>query len=211
MKTRFKLLASAGAAALLLTSPGLQAESTYGYSSTSATGVTATAKVNISVAIPTLILLRVGTATGVPDLDFQPIPGVTSAPTGATLAALSGDSSNTAANWNAAAPTFTAPTAQNLTATVWTNSAGGGSLAVSSSVTSALGGLSPEAITVSATGVSGSMPAHPANTDSAAFGSNFTRNTLHSATWAYSVDATALGNAAAGTYEQTTTYTATAL
>lgn len=214
MKTPFKLLASAGAAALLLASPGLQAESQYGYSPTGATGVTANASVNISVAVPTLILLRVGAATGVSTLEFKRTPDVTTTPDSTTLGALTGNASDAAANWSGdppAAPTFAAPAGQALTAFVWTNSAGGGSLALSSDVTAPLSGLSPAAITVATTAGTAGMPAHPANTTTGNFTGTVTRNALQSATWTYSVDATALASALPGVYTQTTTYTATAL
>lgn len=211
MKTTFKLLATAGATALLLASPGLKAESTYGYSAAGAAGVTATARVNINVTVPTLILLRVGAATGESTLNFSATPNATAAPTSATLAALTGDTSNAAANWDGTAPTFSAPTGQTVRAYAWTNSAGGGQLGLASVVNTALTGIDPAAITVDATGVNGAMPAHPANTATNANFGTFTRNTLHAADWTYSVDATALNAASAGTYEQVTTYTASAL
>lgn len=213
MKNTFKLLASASAAAMLLASPTLQADSEYGYSPTGAGGVTATARVNINVTVPTLILLRVGPATGVSTLNFTATPSATDAPTGAALAALTGDTSNAAANWNGtSAPAFTAPTGQTVSAYTWTNSAGGGRLGLVTAVNTPLAGITPAAITVQvATGGVGAMPAHPATTTDAPSFGDFTRNTLHSANWTYSVDPAALAAASAGTYEQVTTYTATAL
>lgn len=211
MKNTFKLLATAAGAAMLLASPGLQADSEYGYSATGSAGVTATARVNINVTVPTLILLRVGPATTVSTINFTATPSATDAPTGATLAALTGDTNNAAANWNGAAPTFTAPTGQMVSAFTWTNSASGGQLGLATAVNTPLTGITPAAITVAVAAGAGTMPVHPATTTTNANFGTFARNTLHSADWTYSVDPAALAAASAGTYEQVTTYTATAL
>ena len=133
------------------------------------------------------------------------------APTAGTLIGHAANVNNQAANWDGNAPTFAAPTGQTLRAYVWTNSNGGGSLALASTVNTALGGLSPADITVTPVSVSGTLPVHPGNTATASFPTNFTRNTLHSADWTYGVSGTTLAGAAAGSYSQTTLYTATAL
>lgn len=198
------------AALAVISNPVAHAESQYGYSPSGAAGVTATARVNIQVNVPTLILLRVGPATGIPTLTFAATPGVNTAPTAATLGGLAGDTSNAAADWDGTLPTFTAPTTQTLRAYAWTNSAGGGQLGMTTTVNTILGGITPADITVTAVGVSGALPAHPANTAGTTVGS-FARNVLHSADWTYGISAATLAGAAAGSYEQQTVYTATAL
>lgn len=207
-------LASIGAA-LLLAQTAAMGESQYGYSPSGGTDVTASAKVEVKVTVPTLILLRVGTAGTTQDLlEFEPAPGVNSAPTATALGGLTADVSDQAADWGGTAPTFTAPTGQPLTAYVWTNSNGGGELGFASTITTAMSGtgaLAPSHITVAVSAATAGMPAHPATTSTNPNFGSFARNAVHSATWTYSVDATALEAAPAGVYEQETVYTATSL
>ncbi|PZO17822.1 MAG: hypothetical protein DCF26_08970 [Burkholderiales bacterium] len=205
MKTSFKLLATA--TALFLTSTGLQAESTYGYSATGATGNTATARVNVTVSVPTLVLLRVGTsgaAAQAANITVAPTPGI---PGGVAAGALVGGNSQ-ASGWDGTAPVFGATPSAAINAFAWTNSAGGGS--VTGAVTTAFpgpSGLVAANIDVTSTGTL----AHPgANTGTFA-PTPLTRNTLATATWTYSLSAAGLANAAAGAHSQVVTYTATAL
>jgi len=211
MKTPFKLLASAGAAALVLTSTGLQAESTYGYNPAGAAGATATARVNINVTVPTLILLRVGSNAAVVDtvtLALQPNPGIPG-PLGAASPLTAGSSQ--ASGWDGTAPIMSATaTPATLTAIAWTNSAGGGN--VNGAVTTpfaAASGLTAANILVTSGG--GGSLAHP-GADTGTFAATpFARNTVVSSTWAYSMNPAGLAAAAAGSHTQVVTYTATAL
>ena len=206
MTSKKTLTPLALAAALLLPAGAALAESQYGYNPLGVPGVTATATVNINVRIPTLLLLKVGASNAMDTLNFTAAPSVTSAPTGATLTGHTTAVSNQAANWDGStAPTFAAPAGQTLRASAWTNSSGGGSLALATTVNTALPGVTPAAITVAPVVVSGTLPVHPANTTTAAFPTNFARNIVHAADWTYGV------SAAAGSYSQTTVYTATAL
>lgn len=209
MKTTFKLLATAGATALLLASPGLKAESTYGYSAAGAAGVTATARVNINVTVPTLILLRVGSDAAVVDavtLAVQPSPGI---PGGAASPLTGGNSQ--ASGWDGTTPVMAAvATPATLTAYAWTNSAGGGN--VNGAVTTPFAtssGLTAAHVEVTSGGA-GTLNHPGANTGTFA-ATPFARNTLVSSTWAYSLSTAGLAAAAAGTHTQVVTYTASAL
>lgn len=215
MKTPFKLLASAGAAALLLTSPGLQAESTYGYQSTGTGAVSATARVNVNVTVPKLILLRVGTNGGTGDTVTVAVAPI-SIPGGA---ATPSTGNSQASDWNETEPTMaitataSAITARTLTATAWTNATGAGLTGAVTSDFDAASGLTAADVVVTSSG----DLAHPgANTG--AFGTvasptttAIPRNTVRTATWIYSLSTAGLEAAAAGTHSQTVTYTASAL
>lgn len=208
-----KQLALTLGAGLAIASGAALAESTYGYNSAGTGTVTASARVTVTVAVPKLILLRVGADnTTVDTLAFTAVlnPGI---PGGITAAAVTaaGNGNGLASGWNGTAPAFGAPTAQSLTAYTWTNSTGGGQLGLSTAVNTALAGITPADITVTPTAVAGTMPTHPANTTTNANFGTFARNTVHSATWAYSVSSATLAAAAAGAYSQTITYTATTL
>ena len=209
MKNTFKLLAVASAAGMLLASPTLQAESTYGYNAAGAAGATATARVNINVTVPTLILLRVGSDAGTVDtvtLAVQPSPGI---PGGVASPLSAGN--NLATGWDGTAPIMAATaTPATLTASAWTNSAGGGN--VTGAVTTAFpaaSGLTAADIVVTSAGA-GTL-AHPGANTGTFTPTAFARNTVVSSTWAYSLSAAGLANAAAGSHTQVVTYTATAL
>jgi hypothetical protein len=209
MKTTFKLLATAAGAAMLLVSPTLQAESTYGYNAAGAAGATATARVNINVTVPTLILLRVGSNADTVDtvtLAVQPTPGI---PGGVASPLTAGNSQ--ASGWDGTAPIMAAvATPATLTAFAWTNSAGGGN--VTGAVTTAFpaaSGLTAADILVT-NGGTGTL-AHPGANTGTFTPTTFARNTVVSSTWAYSLSAAGLANAAAGSPTQLVTYTATAL
>lgn len=207
MKTVSKILASVVTAGVFAMAGSASADSTYGYSSTGATGITATSKVEVVVKVPTLILLRVGsTGATIDTLTFNAAGNVASAP-GSTLA----DGNNQAATWDGAAPTFANAAGQALTTYAWTNSPGGGSLScatVANTKFLAADGLTSADVKVA----SGTGLAHPgADTSCAGPAVTFAKNTAMTGTWTYSILGTALANAAAGEHKQTTTYTATAL
>ena len=202
MTTQFSKLFLAATVAALTTSAAMAD----GYSAAGTGTVTATAKVTINVNVPKLILLRVGADNATVDtLTFAPTVSIPGAPT------TPADGNNVNAPWTGAAPIFTAPTAQTLTAFAWTNSSGGGQLGLASVETAGATSLTAANILVTPTVVTGALPAHPASTTTNANFGTFTRNTVHSSTWAYTVDGTALTASTPGAYTQTTTYTATSL
>ncbi|WP_020395318.1 hypothetical protein [Thiolinea disciformis] len=209
MKSVSKILGLFTAACVLSAAGQSFAESTYGYQGTGVGGVTATAKVQVTVTVPKLILLRVGTeGSTVDNLAFTAAGSVASAPTtlttGNSLASTWGDSSG------AVAPSFTNTAGQTLTAYAWTN-ASGGSLScatVANTMFVATNGLTSADVKVSSTGTL----AHP-GTDTSCAGpaTTLTKNTLATGTWTYSILGSALATAQAGEHKQTTTYTASAL
>jgi hypothetical protein len=213
MKHSFKLLSTV--AAFALACPVAMAESQYGYSPAGATGVTAQASVTVIVNVPTLILLKVGTAGSTVDtLTFTAaLSGVTSAPTAGTLGALTADTNNAAATWDGTTPpAFTAPATQALAASVWTNSRGGGKVTMAStaSASNTATGITTADITVTDSASNAGFT-HPANTGATTFTGNFAKNTVLTANWTYGIAAATLNSAGAGAYKQTTVYTATAL
>ena len=159
MITKFSKLFLAIAAGAVLTSGAALAESQYGYSAAGTGTATATAKVTINVNVPKLILLRVGgDNTTLSTHTFAPTVSIPGAPT------TPADGNTVFAPWNGAAPIFTAPVAQNLTAYAWTNSSGGGQLGLASTVTAGTTSLTAANILVTPTVVTGALPAHPAST-----------------------------------------------
>lgn len=183
------------------------ADSTFGYSSAGTGNVSATAQAKVTVNVPKLILLRVGTAGATIDtLTFSASPTINSLP-GATLGT---SGSSKAATWDGAVPLFADTAGQDLNALVWTNSAGGGELTCATTAdtqfTSAFG-LTSANVAVSSSGTLG----HPGTSTACGSTVSVAKNTLLGGTWTYSISGSALANAAAGTHTQTTTYTATTL
>ncbi len=204
MKLHHSLSLAAVAAALALASGAALAESQYGYlGSGGAAAVTAQARVNLSVTVPKLILLRVGTAGATQDNLLWTVPlTIPTAP--ASLV----DGSNQAATWTGAAPgvgTITNPAAVSVWA--WTNSSGGGSLNYAATAFAPTGGPALGDIAVaSATGL-----AHPSAVLAAAGSAvTFTRNAVQTGSWTYSLGGTP-ASWAAGAYTSTVTYTATSI
>jgi hypothetical protein len=185
-------------AGLALVATSAQAESTSGYDAAGATTVTATARVNLSVTVPKLILLRVGAAgTAQTNLAWTAVPTI---PAGAA-APLAGNSQN--ATWDGTAPvfgTFTNPGAVNVFA--WTNAASGGTLTCAT--TSLTAGLVAADFAVASTGL-----AHPGTTAACATPTLFARNVLQTGNWTYTMTAATLNGLAAGAYTGLITYTAT--
>ena len=161
------------------------------------------------MTVPTLILLRVGSNADTVDtvtLAVQPTPGI---PGGVASPLTAGNSQ--ASGWDGTAPIMAATaTPATLTAFAWTNSAGGGN--VTGAVTTAFpaaSGLTAADILVT-NGGTGTL-AHPGANTGTFTPTTFARNTVVSSTWAYSLSAAGLANAAAGSHTQLVTYTATAL
>ncbi len=155
MKTNsMKVLAIACGAALTLVSGVSMAESQYGYNSAGMGTVTAQATVKLSVTVPKLILLKVGssdTGSG-PAVAVQDtlawtatisIPGVPTTPA---------TGNNTGVNWSGAAPTVTAGTNPGaISVSAWTNGTGATINCAAPTWTPASGGLNGD-FAVTATG-----------------------------------------------------------
>ncbi|MDP9602090.1 hypothetical protein ABL840_36360 [Variovorax sp. NFACC27] len=172
------------------------AESQYG----SGTGtITAQAKVNLSVTVPKLILLRVGSTNTTVDTvtwtSALSIPGVPTTP-------ITGN--NTNVDWSGAAPTVTTSTAANtLTVYAWTN-AGAGTINCAMGAWAPLtGGPANADFTVTTTGT---LP-HPGANLGACASTSFPSNAVATGTWAYTLGGTPAGWVA-NTYTNTITYTA---
>lgn len=199
----FKKIAIASAIGLfLIGGKAVLAESTYGYSTTNAS-VSAEAKAKVTVNVPTLVLLRVGTAgkDNVDTLTFNAAPD-----------GISTEGSKLTTTWEDGVPVFSDATGQDLAARAWTNAAGGAELScdtAADAMFTAADGLQASDVKVASSGTLD----HPegATTECAGAASSIAKNTLLSSTWTYSILGTALANAAAGTHTQTTTYTITTL
>jgi hypothetical protein len=185
-----------------------QAESTYGYNAAGTGTVSATAKAKVTVNIPKMLLLRVGTASStVDELTFNGTPSIVTMPTGGLA-----DGNSQAASWDGNAPTFADVTGQTLSAFSWTNNVGGATLTcttVADQMFVTANGLTSADVDVLNGGAN--TLAHPGNTTACSSPTPIPKNTLVSSTWTYSIKGTALAKAAAGTHKQTTTYTATTL
>src|SRR5690606_37144781 len=129
-------------------------ESTYGYSAAGAGTVSATARVNVQVTVPKLIMLRVGSdSTTVDTVAITLAPSTPAAPV---------DGNSQAFAWDGTAPTFTASAPAGLNAYAWSNT----DATLTGSVTTTPGttGLTAASITVASTGTL----AHP-GTDTGTF------------------------------------------
>lgn len=200
----------AGALLALTASLGARAESQYGYDPAGTGARTASAKLNINITIPKLILLRVGSSGATVDTAGLTAALNTGIPGGANNPLTDGN--NNASGWDATAPIWTTATSSAVQAWAWTNASGGGK--VDGAVTTALGagiGLSATDIAVASTVVSGGGLAHPGTDTGTNASTNFARNSIVSSNWVFSVPATALAGAAAGSYTQQMTYTASTL
>lgn len=184
-------------AALCLAGGTAMAESQYG----SGTGtITAQAKVNLSVTVPSLILLRVGSSNTTLDTvtwtSAFSIPGVPTAPL-ATAA-------NTNVDWNGAAPTVTTTTATGaLTVYAWTNAGAGTINCALGAWNIPTGGPANADFTVTATGT---LP-HPGANLGACASTAFPSNVVATGTWTYALGGTP-ASWRANTYTNTITYTA---
>ncbi|MDH6170602.1 hypothetical protein M2282_005777 [Variovorax boronicumulans] len=193
------------AAALALVGGPAMAESQYGYTTTVGAQVTATARVNLSIVVPKLILLRVGSTTAGGDtlgwtsgFDIPPTPVA---------------NSNQNYAWSGAAPVAT--TSANpgaLLASAWTNSSGGGDLSYTATAFGT-GGPTLANITVTSAASTGAALNHPlpaALATASTTVTHFNPNALSNSNWTYALAGTP-GTWQAGTYTSTVTYTATSL
>ena len=205
MKVSMKLLAVAVVSTAAAVMHVAQAESTYGYatdlSGTPTPQVSATAKAKVTVNIPKLVLLRVGTAgTTMSEVTLTGVP---------KNVADTGNSKDI--TWNDDGTPFQDSASQDLTAASWTNSPGGAKLTCA--VTTAFSaGSNLLASDVKVSKSAGTLD-HPGTTTECLSGSSsdITKNTLMIGTWSYSILGSALAKAPAGVYSEVITYTATTL
>ncbi len=205
-----KILPVVLAAGVMLTAGTASAESTYGYNA-SGGAANAKADVKVKVSVPTLILLRVGDASGVVNTKEwsvgASIPGV---PTAATAG------NSIAVDWNGTAPTLTASGvgSTDLVASAWTNGTGAAINCAMGTWTATNGtvgdGPANADFSVTATTISGGGLSHPGANLGACTSTPFASNTLVSSTWAYSLGGTA-ASWKSGVYENTITYTASSV
>jgi hypothetical protein len=198
MKNALKLGRTLVAVAVGLTAGNALAESTYGYNSAGTGTVTATARVNLSVTVPKLILLRVGSAnTTVDTLSWAVGASIPAVPTSPV------NGNNTGVNWDGTAPTLTSPASPAaLNVFAWTNAAAG-TINCALGAWSQAGGPTNANFTVA---VTGTLP-HPGANLGACASTAFGSNTLATGTWTYSLGGTP-GSWAAGAYTNVITYTA---
>lgn len=175
------------------------AESTYGFSSAGNGTVTANAHVNLSITVPKLILLRVGSANTTDTVSWTLAANIPSVPT----AAVNGN--NTAVDWDGTAPTLTPSTPAALNVYAWTNAATA-TINCAVGAWSAPGGPANADFTVNVTGTL----SHPGANLGACASTSFSSNALVSGTWQYALGGTP-ASWAAGTYTNTVTYTATGI
>jgi hypothetical protein len=177
------------------------AESTYGYSAAASGPVVATARVNLSITVSKLILLRVGAAGNSTDTVTwtvgASIPAVPTTP-------VTGNS--TTVTWDGTAPTFTPSSPAALTVYAWTNSSTPTINCSMGSWSPAAGGPANANFTVTSTGT---LP-HPGANLGACASTAFGSNTVATGTWQYVLGGTP-GSWAAGVYTNTITYTAQGL
>ena len=187
--------------ALALVSAGSAlAESQYGYSSAGTGTVSAKANVKLTVTVPKLILLRVGsTNTAVDELSWTTAFSIPGVPTPAT------NVNDTNVDWNGAAPTASVTPSSNnpLTVFAWTNANTGSINCAAPTWAPATGGPANADFSVT---VTGSLP-HPGANLNACGSTNFPSNTVATGTWQYVLGGTP-ATWKAGSYTTTVTYTA---
>ena len=223
MKKQFKILSVAAGITLALTGTAALAEQTIGVQTVAATPAVATAKVNVRVIVPKIVILRVGVADGtISDVDFTVglSPAVTGAP-GNSLAYTGGIPPTLASTVATTNPTTTAGA---LTVGAWTNGASGATLTCALSALTgatafangATAGGVPGTTDITVTSVAGAANLqHPGTTLTAcaalsAANTAIPRLTPLGGTFTYALAATNLASMATGTYGNVVTYTATA-
>ena len=191
-----KILAALVASGLLAVAGSSIADSTFGYNSKGTGGGAAEANVKVTVTVPELVVLRVGSAgAAIDELRLQAAATIKGAP-----GLIKTDGNNQAATWDELATPTLDSDRQKIEMYVWTNAKG---VQLKCSSDTGLSGLNllPRDIQVEST-------MHPGATTECTDSVEIPRNEAISDTWAYSVDSTALSSAYAGTASQVTTYTA---
>lgn len=204
-----KVLAAAAAVAVGLgAGSAALANSTYGFSGAGTGNVSATASVQVTINVPKVIVLRVGQTGATQDaLTFSVSPDIQTAP---GVVATTGGGNAQAASWDGAAPTLNIAGGGALAAYLWHNNNGNVQLTCSAS---ALGGGAGFALTdILVASAGGSGLGHPgANAGCGSTVGTLARNTLHTANWTYSLNATNMAAANPGSWSTTITYTAATL
>ena len=202
---RTPTLAILAGACLSLLGTNALAESTYGYSPSGTGTITARAQLNLVINVPKLILLRVGgDGTAITDLIWNAGPTWSGAP--GTLPV--SDVSNQATTWDGTAPTVTITNPADVTASAWTNSSGGGSLAYAAT---AFGAGGPALGDITVTSASGLVHPAPSPLAAASTGATvFAKNILATGSWSFALGGTPV-TWTAGQYTSQITYTATSL
>ena len=206
MKLQSNIAIALLGSALALAGQAAHAEAAYGYQSTGAGGVSASAKVNIKINVPKLILLRVGDDnTAVNTVSFDMTPTWTGGPTSLTSG---GVSTNT--SWDGSAPSFSATgTGNTMSAWAWTNASGATLTVATTTAMAPAGGPGLSNITVTA--AAGGNLNHPGANLGSPSSTTLTPGTAHTASWQYNLTVPSPMTWTAGTYNATVTYTASAL
>lgn len=206
MKTKLLVIAVAAAAGIGSSGSAL-ADSTYGFSGNGSGAVSATAAVTVNIKVPKVIVLRVGAIGAIQStVDFVAAPDIQTAP---GVVATTGGANAQPAAWNAVAPALNVTGGTSLTAYLWHNNNGNAQLTCSASALAAGAGFTLADILVSNGGLGLGHPGADATCGTTVAG--LARNTLHNASWAYSVNAAGLTAANPGAWTTTITYTATTL
>jgi hypothetical protein len=210
MKPSIRRLATVAAVSTLFCSGLAQADSGYGYQTTITNAASAQATLRINVNIPKLILLRVGDANTQNALTFTATPAVTTNPAAPSVG------NNQAADWDAAAPTFTTtPATSAVTASIWHNNSALASLtcAVTTPFTGPMGLVAADVTVTSAGALThpGGASTNTGSCDGTTATAAIARNAVQTGTWTFGVSPTALATAPATSAFQVLTYTATTL
>lgn len=181
------------------------AESTYGYDAAGTAARTATARLNVTVNIPKLVLLRVGSSGAT--VDTATLTGTFSGgiPGGVASPA---DGSNQATAWSGVAPTMSNVSSAGVAVLAWTN--GSGATLTGSLTTPFTTAGMDAAVTVADTAAVGPGLAHPGSSLTFGGTTNITRNVLAGQTWTYSMTGAAMLGFPAGSHTAVATYTASA-
>ena len=217
MRKHYNKSSLAIGAALALVATFAQAEQTIGIQNPGATPAIATARVNVRVTVPKIVILRVGAADAtISDVNFT--VGVTPAVTGAPGNSLAYSGAIPPSLATTVATTNPTTTAGMLVTGAWTNVSGGANLTCA---LTALAGATAFAAGATVGGVPGTddikvvgtTPAHPGASLTQCNGTASSRIAALSAlsgTFTYSTSFTAT-SISSGTFGNVVTYTATTL
>ncbi|HZF96651.1 MAG TPA: hypothetical protein VEY92_00105 [Pseudoxanthomonas sp.] len=211
--TRSSVISAAVGLGLLATSGASLAESQYGYDPSGTGPRTAQARLTINVAVPKLILLRVGTSGGGPTSDVISLGASFTAGIPGGVSTLT-PGNNQASGWNGDAPVLTSSTSASVQAWAWTNALGNGSLTFAVTTQFPTGaGITASDIAVANIPVTGAAAPlnHPGPNTGTPGTTTIPRNTVATSTWNFSAPSTVLANVASGAVSQVLTYTATTL
>ncbi|TXH75926.1 MAG: hypothetical protein E6Q85_04240 [Thiothrix sp.] len=191
-----KVLVSVAAAGLVAFAGSSLADSQYGYND-AGTGVSAKAQVKVTMKVPELVILKVGSSNKVDELILNASATVKGAP-----GLISANGNNKTADWDSTVPTIES-NKKSVDVYVWTNAK---DVKLKCESDDGLKGLNlfPKDILVK------SPSTHPGTTTEcpATASVDIPQSTLVTSTWEYSVDSTALQKAYSGSATQITTYTA---